>query len=128
LNPGQPASNRRWRIWHFAVAVLAIAIVLGAVRTLIRGPHGPAEYIYVSIVISSSGVGTFLTIFWTGRRLAVVTTSRLKDWGVRRDGIVGMLAYLVGIGVEAAFIVVAIVLGTIGTFSLLSWLVGQVGR
>ena len=48
--------------------------------------------------------------------------------GVRRGGVVGFLAWLVGIGAEVFYYVAAIVVGPIATIALLLWLARLAGR
>jgi hypothetical protein len=129
LTPDRPPRKRRLKLWHFAVVVLLAALIFGTIRALSqRGPDGPAEAILVSMVIASACGGAAYAIIRLGRKVAGRATSGLKEWGIRRDGLVGFLAYLIAFMLEVGFFLVAIVLGPVLVITLIALLTGMTGR
>ncbi len=126
--PARPAERKRWRLWHFAVIVLAAALVLGAIRAIARGPGGPAVNSLVALVMAAACGGASYGIVQAGRKVAGRATTGLKQWGIHRDGVIGFLAYLVGLGLEVGFVLAAIVIGPIATIALLFWLARLAGH
>lgn len=121
--------GRKLRIWHFAVVVLATALVFGTIRIMAHGgPDGLAETGMVALVIASACGGVPYAIVWIGRKVAGRPISGLKEWGVRRGGLFGFLAWVVGIGVEFVFIQAAILIGPVAVIVLIVWLVRLAGR
>jgi hypothetical protein len=128
LKAAPPAARKRWRLWHFAVVVLLAAPVFATVRAINQGPKGPTELIMVALVMATACGGASLVIVRAGRKVAGRATSRLKEWGIHRNGLVGLFVYLIGLGLEVGFALAAIVIGPVVTIALIAWLAGLIGR
>src|SRR6516162_2990523 len=116
-------SPGRWKLWHLAVAVLVVALMLGGLVALKKEARGSG--VGGSLVVSSV-VGVFaITSFssaQTVKRLTREPLDRLKKWGIRRGGVAGFLAWLFSTFADPAILVGSIGLG-LGAALGLGWLV-----
>ncbi len=126
LKPGRPAGRPRWKLWHFTVIVLAAALVFATIRALSGEPNGPIDGLYSLVVLAIAGLAP-LGLIMGGRKVAGWATSGLKDWGVRRGGMFGFTAWLVGISVEVGYYLASIVVGPVAAIAVFLWLARLVG-
>jgi hypothetical protein len=110
-----------------AAAVLVSALFFGAIRALVSRSDGPVVGGLAILILASVAVAISSTLILAGRKLAGWATARLKDWGVRIGGVFGFLAWLLGLGVEVAFVLASILVGPIAAVSLLFRLLASLG-
>jgi hypothetical protein len=111
-----------WKLWHLAVAVLVVALMLGGLVALRR--EATVSGIGGSLVWGV--IGAFaITCFGSARigtRIARGPLARWKRWGVCRGGVIGFLAWLFSTLADAAILVGAVAAGLAAAFGLV-WLV-----
>jgi len=117
--------RREWKLWHLAALVLASALLFGLLRALADSPQGRILGVLLGAMLASFGV---IAARARGRRRRrddarnLRPPSDLKGWGVRHGGPIGFLAWLLGIGLDLALVVVAVTLVALTIFLLGSWI------
>ena len=96
--------KRRWKLWHLTVSVLVSALLFAAIRTLGDESYRSWIVAILAIILGIAFVGSVSLAGKLGGR----ATRGLRDWGLRRGGVVGFCAWMLGLGVNVAFIVAAI--------------------
>ncbi len=110
----EPAPERRpwkFRIWHFAVAIVVASVIFAGIKALARpGGNSGFEIVlaFLAVWIMACSVLIFLSL---GARLGDRATNGLKVWGIGRGGIVGFLAFAVGLFMNIAIALAITALG-----------------
>jgi hypothetical protein len=115
--------KRRWKLWHLTAAVLASALVFAAIRTLGDESYRPWVLVILASILGSAFVGSVSLAGKLGGR----ATLGLRNWGLRRGGVVGFCAWVLGLGVNVLFIVAAILGLPVALISGFFWIVRAAG-
>jgi hypothetical protein len=115
--------SKHGKLWHLAVVVLVVALMLGSLVALKKESMGSG--IGGSLFVSGV-IGVFAIICFgsaqLGTRLTRGPLDRLKRWGVCRGGVAGFIAWLLSSFADAAILVGAIATGLAAAYGL-GWLV-----
>ena len=112
-----------WNLWHLAVVVLVVALLLGGLVALKKEAEGSGlgGWPVVSGVIGIFAVTSF-GLARIGTRLTRRPLSNLRSWGISRGGIDGFLAWVFSSFADAAILVGSIATG-LAAASGLGWLI-----
>lgn len=122
----RPTNRRTIRLWHLVVAVFASALVLAMIRSLDREVRGVAAGGVSALALSAVSVAISFGFIHVGKVLGGWITRGLMERSVRRGGVLGFFGWLVGIGLNVAYVLVAIVVGPVATLAIAYWLVTRV--
>ncbi len=117
------STRARWKLWHLTVAVLVSALVFASIRTLGAGSNKPWVLVILASILGSAFVGSVSLAGKLGAR----ATRGLRGWGIHRGGVVGFLAWAFGLGINVAFVLVAIVGLPAAVISGFYWIINIAG-